>query len=208
MVSFVGVEDRRLIVDLDRGLEELGLPKRLDDTPSSAHTRGLFFELAEAAVTRKDPALVPTWRAASGARRRFPFKLYSTRDFIREQATAAVLIEPDDPKRALFEMWLHTPKLSPLIKAERFMRYLVGRDPARALLWLEKNRSMMCDYGLWRLERLGDKAFVFHIADEWVWIDSAHRGGGSGTLERCGVVGSVTAEMVSDYHGKLHFTWR
>lgn len=196
-----------MIVDLDRGLTALGLPKRLDDTPIGAHTRGLFFNLAEAAVAKKDRALLPVWRAASGARRRWPFKLYPARDFIREQATAAVLIEPEDPARALFEMWLSTPSLSPLIKADRFVRYLMGNDPAHALRWLERNRGMMCDYGLWRLEELGPKRFVFHIADEWVWIDSAHRGGAVGTLERCGVVGSVTAEMVSEYDGKLHFSW-
>jgi hypothetical protein len=202
------VQDSELIVDLDRGLTKLGLPKRLRDTPSSAHTRGLFFNLAEAAVALKDPALLPAWRAASGARRRFPFKLYPTRDFIREQATAAVLVRPDDPETALFEMWLRTPTLSPLIKAERFIRYLTGRDPARALLWLEKNRGMMCDYGLWRLEQVAPKHFIFHIAEEWVWIDSAHTGGATGTLERCGVVGTVTAELVSDYHGKLDFIWQ
>lgn len=202
------MQNSGLIVDLDRGLSEFGLPKRLSDTPSSAHTRGLFFNLAEAAVVRKDPTLLSAWRAASGARRRFPFKLYPTRDFIREQATAAVLIHPDDPGRALFEMWLRTPTLSPLIKAERFIRYLTGNDPAHALRWLEKNRGMMCDYGLWRLEQLGPREFIFHIAEEWVWIDSAHKGGATGTLERCGVVGTVTAEMVSDYDGKLHFTWQ
>lgn len=185
----------------------LGLPKRLDDTPKTAHTRGLFFRLAESALARTDRELLPVWRVAAGARSRWPFKLYSTRDFIREQAIAAVLINPDDPPAALFDMWLRTPELSPLIKAERFMRYLIGSDPGKALTWLERNRGMMCDYGLWRLERLEAKRYTFHIAEEWVWIDSAHRGGACGTLERCGVKGSVRAELVSDYHGKLHFDW-
>ena len=196
-----------MIVDLEAGLGSLGLAKRLKDTPASAHARGLFFNLAEAAVARKDRALLPVWRAASGARSRWPFKLYSARDFIREQAIAAVLINSADPAVALFEMWLHTPRLSPLIKAESFMRYLSGGDPARALAWLEKNKGMMCDFGGWRLERVEAKRYIFHIAEEWVWIDSAHRGGGQGTLNNCGVMGSVTAEMISDYHGKLHFSW-
>lgn len=203
----LGVPNSPLIVDLEAGLRRLEVAQRLGDTPASAHTRGLFFRLAEAALVRKDPSLVDVWRAESGARYRWPVKLYATRDFIREQAIAAVLIDPLDPEQALYDMWLHTPKLSPLIRAERFMRYLVGTDPPSALSWLEKNRGMMCDYGLWRLERLGEREYVFHIAEEYVWIDSAHRGGARGTLDRSGVRGEVRAELVSRYHGRLRFTW-
>lgn len=201
------MNDSGLTVDLEHGLEALELEKRLADTPSQAHTRGLFFRLAEQALAERSKELVTVWRAASGARSRWPFLMYPTRDFLREQAVAAVLLDAADPCGALRRMWASTPKLSPLIRAEGFMRYLTGNQPMRALTWLGANRSMMCDYGDWWVVPTGTHSALFHYQDEYTWIEHCHLGGVQGTLRRCGVSPVITAELETPYRGKLLIRW-
>ena len=196
-----------LIVDVSSGFRALGVEQRLADTPRRANTRGLFFRLAEQAVAARANDLLETWRAVSGARPRWPFRMYSTRDFIREQATAAVLLSPEDPGVALRSMWATTTKLSPLIRAEGFIQYLVGRDPMQALGWLERNRSMMCDYGDWWVIPKGNRAASFHYVDEYTWIEHCHVGGVEGMLRRCGVSATVAVALRSPYRGELQIEW-
>ncbi|MBK7578659.1 MAG: DUF2378 family protein [Myxococcales bacterium] len=196
-----------LTVDLARGLAELGLERRLADTPSGAHIRGLFFKLAEHALAERSKDLVTVWRAASGARSRWSFRMYSTRDFLREQAIAAALLQPDDPGEGLRRMWTSTPRLTPLIRADGFMRYLGGNEPMGALRWLEHNRGMMCDYGDWWVEPTGTSSATFHYRDEYTWIEHCHLGGVEGTLVRCGVSPVVTTELDGPYRGRLLIRW-
>lgn len=196
-----------LTVDLKPGFELLALERRLADTPADAHVRGLFFRLAEQALSDRSQDLVTAWRAASGARMRWPFKLYSTREFIREQAIAAVLLDPHDPAGELRKMWAATPKLSSLIRAEGFIRYLTRRKPEEALTWLSQNRKMMCDYGAWHVVLTSARSAVFHYDNEYTWIEHAHRGGVEGTLQRCGVTPTVTVELESMYSGRLLIRW-
>lgn len=183
-----------LTVDLKPGFELLDLERRLADTPRDAHVRGLFFRLAEQALSDRSSDLMATWRAASGARLRWPFKMYSTREFIREQAIAAVLLDPSNPTHEIHKMWAATPKLSSLIRAQ-------------ALTWLSQNRKMMCDYGAWHVDLTSARSAVFHYEHEYTWIEHAHRGGVEGTLERCGVTPVVTVEMDSLYAGRLLIRW-
>lgn len=185
----------------------LGVEERLHDTPEQAHVRGLFFRLAEQAARDRGPDLLAAWRAAVGARFRWPFRMYPARECIREQAVAAVMLDPDDPARALREMWATTPRLSGLIRADRFIDYLTGRDPHKALTWLERNRAMMCDYGAWRVDFTGPASATFHYFDEYIWIEHAHRGGVEGTLSRCGVSPIVSVELDSPYRGRLQIRW-
>jgi uncharacterized protein (TIGR02265 family) len=196
-----------LKVDLKPGFELLAVERRLSDTPPDAHVRGLFFRLAEQALSDHSPELVATWRAASGARLRWPFKMYSTREFIREQAIAAVLLDPRDPTKEIRKMWSATPKLSSLIRAEGFIQYLTRRKPEQALTWLSQNRKMMCDYGSWHVDLTSPKSAVFHYEDEYTWVEHAHRGGVEGTLQRCGVTPAITVEMESLYTGRLLIRW-
>ncbi len=196
-----------LTIDLDQGLEELGLEKRLRDTPPTAHIRGLFFKLAEQAVADHSSELLAVWRAAAGARSRWAFRMYSTRDFMREQAVAAVLLDPAAPGAALRRMWATTPRLSGLIRAEGFIRYLAGNNPMAALTWLERNRPMMCDYGDWWVTPAGLNAATLHFQDEYTWIEYCHVGGVEGTLRRCGVSPTVTAELAAPYRGMLRISW-
>ncbi len=196
-----------LTVDLGPGFEALGFERRLRETPPGAHIRGLFFRLAEQALAERGRELVAVWRAASGARFRWPFNMYPARDFIREQAVAAVLLDPGDPGGALCRMWRATPRLSPLIRADGFIRYLTGRDPMRALGWLERNRGMMCNYGHWWVVPAGTNRATFHYRDECTWIEHCHVGGVEGTLLRCGVSPTVTPELDTPYRGKLLVTW-
>lgn len=196
-----------LVVDVSSGLAALGLAQRLSDCPPSACIRGLFYRMAEQALAERSSHLVTVWRAASGARSRWPFKMYPAREFLREQAVAAVLLDPADPGEALRKMWQATPKLSPLIRAERFMRYLQGSEPMQALAWLEQNRRMMNNYGDWWVVPNGTNAATFHHRDEYTWIQHCHVGGVEGTLRRCGVSPVVTYELDSPYCGRVHMRW-
>jgi hypothetical protein len=47
-----------------------------------------------------------------------------------------------------------------------------------------------------------------HVNDEYIWIDSAHRGGAEAMLDTCGVKGSVEAELLSEFDGRLHIRWQ
>lgn len=198
---------RGVTVDLERGFSALGVEQRLADTPPTAQIRGLFFRLAEQAVAERSKELLVVWRAASAARPRWPFLMYSARDFIREQAVAATLLNPVDPGAALREMWRVTPRLSPAIRAEGFMRYLTRNEPMRALTWLSSNRRMMCNYGDWWVVPTGSNSAVFHYRDEYTWIEHCHVGGVEGTLTRCGVSPAVSVELDSPYCGKLLIRW-
>ena len=177
------------------------------DAPAHARVRGLFFQLAEQAVQARSPELLAVWRAVSGARSRWPFLMYPLRAFIREQAVAAVLLDEEDPGGALARMWRVTPRLSPLIRAEAFMRYLAKRKPEEALTWLGQNRRMMVDYGEWRVEMTGPRSAALYFVDEYVWMEHSQVGGLTGTLERCGVSPVVTAELDTPYCGRLMARW-
>lgn len=201
------VGSQGLTVDLERGFDVLGVPRRLVDVPPEAQVRGLFFRLAEQAVAERSSDLLATWRVASGARDRWAVKMYAARDFIREQAVAAILLDPDDPGSALRRMWMSTTRLSPLINAEGFIRYLLRSKPDAALRWVASNRTMMCNFGRWRVEFPEPGHAVFHLKDEYVWIEHAQAAGAEGTLLRCGVSPSVTAELDSPYSGRLRITW-
>jgi uncharacterized protein (TIGR02265 family) len=203
----VRITASELTVDLELGFSLLGLERRLADTPATAHTRGLFFRIAAQAVAERSRELMTVWRVASGAHSRWPFSLYSTRELIRELAVAAVLLEPADPGHALRQMWTITPKLSPLIRADRFMRYLTGSKPMQALTWLAQNRRMMADYGDWWLVPTGTNSATFHYQSEYTWLEHCHVGGLEGTLRRCGVMPVVTAELDDPYHGRLMVRW-
>jgi uncharacterized protein (TIGR02265 family) len=199
--------EQSLTIDLEAGFRLLTLEERLRDTPQNANVRGLFYRLAEQAVAERSQELLSSWRVMSGAKSRWPFKMYSARDFIREQAIAAVLLDPTDPGAALRGMWTTTPKFSSLIQADGFIRYLTGRKPEQALTWLSQNRKMMCDYGDWRVELTGVKTAIFHYEDEYTWIEHAHRGGVEGSLSRCGVSPYVTVRLDSPYCGRLEIRW-
>lgn len=200
------MSDPGLTVDIGRGFATLGVEQRLRDTPAGAQVRGLFFKLAEQAVASRSPELASVWRVASNARSRWPFNLYSARDFIREQAIAAILLDPGDPGGALRRMWWTTPTLGPL-RTDGFFRYMAQRQPMRTLMWLSSNRRTMCNYGDWRVEPKSSHHAVFHYTDEYTWIENCHLGGVEGTLRRCGVTPAVTVELESPYRGRLHIEW-
>lgn len=196
-----------LTLNLAQGFAELEVDQRIRDTPANAHLRGVFFNLAERALEEASADLLAVWRVMVGAQHRWAFKFYPARDCIREHATAAVLLNPTDPGDALRRMWSTTPRFSRLLRAERFVRYLTGNDPGRALHWLERNRGMMCDFGAWRVDITGPRAAIFHYVDEYLWIAHAHRGGVEGTLALCGVSPRISVELDSRYKGRLQISW-
>jgi hypothetical protein len=45
------------------------------------------------------------------------------------------------------------------------------------------------------------------MRDEYIWIESAHRGAAEGVLRMCGVEGTVEPELTTPYTGRLHIRW-
>ena len=99
------------------------------------------------------------------------------------------------------------PETAPRIDAQKYLRFLLGSDPSRAFRWLGDNRSLFCNYGSWRVEQVDEHYVVFHFWDEYLWIDSAHRGGAEGSLIVFNAIGTVTPDLSGPYHGRLHIRW-
>ena len=201
------VSEEPLAIDLESAYARLDLETRLLDTPPTAEIRGLFFNAIERAAARHGRGTLEAWRRECRPSRRWPFRSYNMRDYLRELAAAAVLIDPESPNEAIRTIWRGAPEEAPSIRAEKFVRYLMGKDPMRAFRWLGNNRSLFCNYGDWRVEQVGPAHALFHFWDEYLWIETAHRGGAEGALRTFGARGEVTAELSSAYEGRLHIKW-
>jgi uncharacterized protein (TIGR02265 family) len=191
-------------VDLGRAASELDLDRRLREIPSSASVRGVFFNMIEEDLKRRGLELA--WRAAGGGPRR-SYLLYSVRDFLSVYTQAGALVDADarEGVRSIFgggSRYFGTSLLG-----KTFQR-LLRPDPTAAFLWLERSREHLCNYGSWRVEQRGRGHVVLHMVDEYIWIDTAHRGGCEGMLQACGVVGEVHPELDSPFRGRLDVRWK
>ena len=186
---------------------ELDLSTRLRRVPPSARTRGIFFRVLEDDIARRGlrARLDWDWEAMLGEQPR-SYALYPVRDLLVAYADAARLVGSDSNEavrdifrggcRAFSDSWFG-----------RGLKRFIAPDPLGALRWIERSRDHMCDYGRWRIESEGAGRATIHMVDEYVWIDSAHRGGCEGLLEACGVTGEVTAEVDDLFHGRLRVRW-
>jgi len=194
-------------ITLEEGMHRLDLEQRVRDAPKDAHVRGMFYQMVVGVLESHSHDLLQAWRSLARPPRRWAVRFYSLRDFLREQALAAVLLDPSDPHRALRQIWRGTPDLYPNLHPARFAEYLARGDPVRVLRWLERNRGVMVDYGGWRVDVTGPRAATFSYFDEFVWIEHAQAGGVEGTLARCGLSCSIEPELSSAYLGRLHIRW-
>jgi hypothetical protein len=94
-----------------------------------------------------------------------------------------------------------------MFNAQRFLS-LLSASPFDAMRWLEMQRDMFLGYGGWRVERRDEHYFVVHYFDEYIWIDSAHKGGVEGLLEACNATGALEVDLDTPFNGRIHVRWR
>ena len=195
-----------LSVDLSRAAEQLGLPRRLAAIPSSARSRGVFFNMLRDDLARRRLLAVPELdRRLAEPRRSYAY--YPTRDLVEVYGIAGALLDPD-PLEGVRQLFAGTATyFSSTWYGRAFATYL-RPDPKSALAWIERSREHVANYGRWRLEIRGPEHAVFHMYDEYFWIEAAQRGGCEGMLLACGLQGEVRVELDEMFVGRLDIRWR
>ncbi len=195
-----------LHVDLGRAELDLDLKRRLEDTPATAHSRGVFFNLVRHELTRLGPGEAAAARRICGDERR-SFAFYQTRELLKAFAEGGALLHAN-PREGVRRIFKGGPEYFASTWYGRAFQRFLRPDPGAALDWIERSREHVADYGYWRIERRAPGHVVVHMVDEYIWIDSAQRGGCEGLLLACGVIGEVHAELDTPYRGRLDVRWR
>lgn len=194
-----------LHVDLAKARDALDLDRRLRIVPESAAVRGVFFNLAREALVRESMGHVLV-AAPDLFRQRKAFALHSVRELMVVYATAGAILDSDPVEGVARIVRGGSPFFAESWVGERLGKLFLP-DPTVPLLWLERSRDHLCNYGFWRLERRSSRHVVLHMFDEYTWIEPWHRGGCEGLLKKCGVEGTVEAELDSPFEGRLHVRW-
>jgi len=194
-------------VNLEQARATLGVTQRIADTPPTASTRGVWFLTTSRHLAHLGRAELVAWRSATGARSRIPFRMYPVREYIEELAVAAAIADPADPVAAIRDIWKRAVPTYMDSPFGRSLVRLIRPNPLRFVRWLADHRDHFCDYGKWHLVERATGYVTMEIQDEYVWIESAHRGGAEGMLAACGVEGTVEPELITPYNGRLHIRW-
>lgn len=195
-------------IDLSIVEESLHLSEQLAGVPLGSEVRGVWFSITSQHMARLGRVNDLAWRAAVDVPRRKVFRLYPVTEYLRELAAAGAIVDPSDPREGVRRIWRAGAELFGASLIGRSIARLVNPNPLTALRFVERTRDHSCNYGTWEIERVEPGYAVLRIENEYIWIDSAHRGGAEGMLIMCGVEGSVEPELVSKYHGRLHIRWR
>lgn len=207
-VSFVNVLSiDRGVLDVERVRRALDLEHRIAQIPRRAQVRGWYFKQTADAVARRGPSALAVYRSLSPLRSTWFFRMYSLREYLEDAAAGAAAIDPNDPHAALRSIWRNAPRYAGLFNAQRFLA-LLQASPLDAMRWLQDQRDLFFNYGAFRVERLDDRYFVLHYFDEYIWIESAHRGGVEGLLTACNAIGSVDADLDGPFEGRMHVRWQ
>jgi len=198
----VGALDLRLVRD------QLGLAERLHAVPLSATVRGVWFSMAPDYVKTLGRTEAMVWQTAVPHRRRMPFLSYSLREFLEEQATAAAIVNPNDPAEGIRLIWRQAATMYVSTPFGRSLVRLLKPNPLRFMTWLTNNHDHFCNYGQWRLVQHRPNYVTMEMENEYIWLESAHRGGAEGALLACGVTGTVEVERSGPYDGRLHIRWQ
>jgi hypothetical protein len=193
-------------VDLGRAANALDLASRLRAVPPSAKSRGIFFKLIEDDLKRRGLKDRLSWKEAASFDSRRGYALYPVTDLMQAFADAGALVD-QDPREGVRQIFGGGSRYFATSLVGRTFQRFLRPDPTAALLWLERSRTHLCNYGRWRVEQRRAGHVVLHMVDEYLWIDSAHRGGCEGLLAACGVVGEVNAEMDGPFDGRLDVRW-
>lgn len=194
-------------VDFEQTRETLGLPDRIASVPADAAVRGVWFSMHSKYVSRLGKGESEALKSAVQKRARIPFRMYPLTEYLEELAVAAAIVDPTDPAQGLRNIWRGAAPTYLATPFGRSLLSLLGLEPGRYMRWLSTHRDHFCTYGTWWLEEHGPGYVTMEIVDEYIWIESAHRGGAEGVLRTFGVEGSVEPELVSPYSGRLHIRW-
>ncbi|HEY6460540.1 MAG TPA: DUF2378 family protein [Polyangiaceae bacterium] len=193
-------------VDLAGATERLGLAARLAAIPSTAQSRGIFFNMLRDDLGRRRLLGASDMRRLLGEPRR-SYGYYPTRELVEAYGIAGAMLDPD-PLEGVRQLFSGTARyFSSTWYGKAFARYL-RPDPRSALAWIERSREYVANYGRWRLEIRGPGHAVFHMFDEYFWIEAAQRGGCEGLLLACGVEGEVVPKLDDVFVGRLDIRWQ
>ena len=196
-----------LAVDLRSVHEHLGTSRRVSDVPIAATVRGIWFAMAESYVQKLGQGEAATLRSLRPRRRRLPFLTYSLREYIEDLAAAGAVVDATDPAEGMRRIWGESVPMYLATPLGRSVARLLGIDLVRYLRWCVDHRDHFCNYGTWRLLVHGPGYVTMEMEDEYIWIDSAHRGGAESVLKGFGLKGTVEPELFDDYNGRLHIRW-
>jgi hypothetical protein len=185
----------------------LDLDRRLAAIPQRAQVRGWYFKQTADAVARHGRSAVAVHRSLSPVKSTWFFRMYSLREYLEDAAAGAAAIDPSDPHGALRSIWRDAPRYAGLFNAQRFLS-LLNASPLDAVRWLEGQRDLFFDYGRTRVERRDDRYFIVHYFEEYIWIDSAHRGGLEGLLEACNTNATTEVDLDAPFSGRIHVRWQ
>jgi uncharacterized protein (TIGR02265 family) len=204
---FVSLMSTLATIDLERARNDLRLAERLASTPPEASVRGFWFSATARHVARLGAAERVALRRATGGVTRIPFRMYPVRDYLTELAAAAAIANPQDPAEGVRSIWrsgvsayVDSPFGGSLVR-------LMRPNPVRYIGWLARHRGHFCDYGEWRMVEHSPGYVTMEMRDEYIWIETAHRGAAEGVLILCGVQGTVEPELETPYTGRLHVRW-
>jgi uncharacterized protein (TIGR02265 family) len=195
-----------VVVDLERTARLLDLDWRLKNVPSTAMVRGVFFNLIEDALRRRGLVAHPSWRSTGTTEQRTSYGLYPARDLIVLSTTAGSLVK-NDPVQGMREIHASTATYYASTWYGRAFRRLLRPDPSATLSYIDRSRSLIANYGLWRWEPRGFNRGILHMFEEYCFIESIQRGGLEGMLTACGVRGEVRVELDSPFNGRLIAEW-
>ena len=179
--------------------------RRLRDVPSTALVRGMFFNMIGDHLRRIGQA--DRAKSIVGSKRRI-YALYPVGELLEAFSAAGPYVVPGDPAEGIRQIWAGGSRYFAGTWLGRAFQSLIRPDPAAALEWLEGAHAHFCNYGQWRLEVVEPRYAVLHMFDEYIWIDSAHRGGCEGLLAACGVDGRVDVVLDGAFSGRLEIRWR
>jgi uncharacterized protein (TIGR02265 family) len=195
-----------IAVDLAGATERLALPSRLAAIPSTARSRGIFFNMLRDDLARRNLLGVPDLaRLLAQPRRSYAY--YPTRDLVEVYGIAGAILAPE-PLDGVRQLFAGTAEYFSTTWYGRAFAHYLRPDPKSALSWIERSREHVANYGRWRLEIRGPERAIFHMYDEYFWIEAAQRGGCEGMLLACGVQGEVVAELDDMFVGRLDIRWQ
>jgi len=198
-----------VVTERERRLEALDpyldVRRRVGDVPRSARIRGFFFHniepvLAQAGQLDVYRAMFP--ETFSGIR------WYPLGDYLVHLAVAGSLVaSPERVHEGMEEIGRrHVIAISQSLIGRTLLRFL-DREPRRLLEQGMAGRRQTTDYGRWELEFTGPTRAVMHLADEYMWLESALLGAAKATFESINVPVVARAELDSPYFGRHILEW-
>jgi hypothetical protein len=187
---------------------KLGVSQRVRDVPLTARVRGIWFSMTSDFIQKLGRGETAMFRSIVPARRRVPFLTYSLREYLEELALAGAVVDARDPAEGIRRIWQDCVPMYLATPLGRSVARLLDIDLVRYLRWCVDHRDHFCNYGQWSLQEHESGHVTIEMENEYVWIESAHRGGAESVLRAFGLKGTVEPERLDDYTGRLHIRWQ